>query len=192
MIKTLQEKVDENALEKAIQQYLFDHLWLLDPSWERAEGTAVMEKRVTAMFAEVTAGLTDEEKRGRLDIAYRKAAGEHVIIELKRPERIVGRSEMLDQAEKYLSGMLRLLEAQGTPHEPIEIVFVLGANPREWSNPDGKNRVREALKTSRARVVFYDELLTNADQAYGDYLAAHVKLDKLWEVFAAIDDFAPP
>src|SRR4051812_7886860 len=32
VIKTLQEKVDENALERAIQRYLFDHLWLLDPS----------------------------------------------------------------------------------------------------------------------------------------------------------------
>jgi hypothetical protein len=29
VIKTLQEKVDENALERAIQRYLFDHLWLL-------------------------------------------------------------------------------------------------------------------------------------------------------------------
>ena len=39
---------------------------------------------------------------------------------------------------------------------------------------------------------FYDELLTNAQQAYGDYLEAHIKRDKLWEVFEAIDDFAPP
>src|ERR1700730_10619222 len=50
VIKILQEKVDQNAREKAIQQYLFDHLWLLDPSWERAEGTQVLETRVQAMF----------------------------------------------------------------------------------------------------------------------------------------------
>lgn len=192
VIQTLQQKVDENALEKAIQQYLFDHLWLLDPSWERAEGTEVMEKRVQTMFEKVTASLTDEERLGRLDIGYRKAAGEHVIIELKRPERVVGRSEMLDQSEKYLSGMLRLLEAQGTPHEPIEIVFVLGTAPREWANPGGKDRVVEQLKTNRARIVFYDALLANAEKTYRDYLARRSAVDTLGQVIAAIDDYAPP
>ena len=110
VIRTLQSKVDENALEKAIQEFLFDHLWLLDTSWERAEGTQVMETRVENMFKDVTASLTEEERLGRLDIAYRKTAGEHVIIELKRPERLMGKSELLEQSEKYLSGMMRLLE----------------------------------------------------------------------------------
>jgi hypothetical protein len=28
--------------------------------------------------------------------------------------------------------------------------------------------------------------------SYADYLEAHVKIDKLWSIFQAIDDFAPP
>lgn len=192
VIRTLQEKVDENALERAIQKYLFDHLWLLDPSWERVESTAVMETRVQTMFDEVTADLTDEERLGRLDIGYRKAAGEHVIIELKRPDRKVGRSEMMDQSEKYLSGMLRLLQAQGTPHESIEIVFVLGTQPREWANPGGKDRVADALATNHARIVFYDEMLANAEKSYSDYLARRGVVDTLGKVIAAIEDYSPP
>ncbi len=192
VIKTLQEKVDENALEKAIQKYLFDHLWLLDPSWERAEGTQVMETRVQTMFAEVEADLTADERQGRLDIGYRKTAGEHVIIELKRPERSMGRSEMLEQSEKYLSGMMRLLQAQGTPHEPIEIVFVLGKAPREWSNPEGKTRVMNQLRENKARIVFYDQLLANAEKAYSDYLHKRGIVDTLGLVIAAIEDYAPP
>jgi Histidine kinase-, DNA gyrase B-, and HSP90-like ATPase len=191
VIRTLQEKVDENALERAIQKYLFDHLWLLDPSWERVESTTVMETRVHAMFDGITAKLTDEERLGRLDIGYRKAAGEHVIIELKRPDRVVGRSEMLDQSEKYLSGMLRLLEAQGTPHESIEIVFVLGSQPREWANPGGKDRVANSLATNHARIVFYDELLANAEKSYSDYLERRGVVDTLSQVIAAIEDYAP-
>lgn len=190
VIQTLQEKVDENALEKAIQQYLFDHLWLLDPSWERAEGSEVMETRVQSMFDQVDATLTEEERRGRLDIGYRKAAGENIIIELKRPERVMSRSEMLDQSEKYFSGMMKILEAQGTPHEPIEIVFVLGTPPREWSNPAGKQRVADQLATNRARIVFYDELLSNAEKAYRDYLDRRGTLDTLGQVIAAIDDYS--
>ncbi len=98
---------------------------------------------------------------------------------------------MLDQSEKYLSGMLKLLELQGTPHEPVEIVFVLGAEPREWKNPDGKGRVREQLKTNRARIVFYNELLSNAEKSYRDYLDKRGIVDTLGQVMAAIDDYAP-
>lgn len=191
VIRTLQEKVDDNALEKAIQEYLFDHLWLLDPSWERVDGTEVMERRVSNMFEEVDADLSAEEKLGRLDIGYRKAAGEHVIIELKRPERILSRSEMLDQSEKYLSGMMKLLEAQGVPHEPVEIVFVLGREPREWSNPTGRERGLEQLRTNHARIVYYDGLLHNAEKSYSDYLQQRGVVDSLGQVIAAIDDYAP-
>jgi hypothetical protein len=192
VITTLREKVDDNALEKAIQQYLFNHLWLLDPSWERAEGTEVMETRVTKLFADVAADLTEPERLGRLDIAYRKAAGEHIIIELKRPERVVSRSEILDQAEKYLSGMLKLLEAQRTPNEPIEIVFVLGKPPREWTNPNGKARLEKQLAESNTRIVFYDELLASAEKSYRDYLSQRGLLDTLAQVISAIDDYALP
>jgi hypothetical protein len=34
--------------------------------------------------------------------------------------------------------------------------------------------------------------LTSAQTAYGDYLTEHIKIDKLWGVFEAIDDFTPP
>jgi Histidine kinase-, DNA gyrase B-, and HSP90-like ATPase len=191
VIQTLLLKVNENALERAIQQFLFDHLWLLDPSWERAEGTEVMEKGVKSMFEAVTAKLTDEERLGRLDIGYRKAAGEHIIIELKRPDRIVGRSEMLEQSEKYLSGMKKLLEAQGTPHEPVEIVFVLGKEPKEWANPEGKERVAVQLKANGARIVFYNALLANAEKSYRDYLSQRKIVDTLASVIDAIDNYAP-
>lgn len=71
---------------------------------------------------------------------------------------------------------------------------MVGKPPPEWNDLSGTGRkgVIESLKAVDARLVFYDELLTNAEQAYGDYLEAHVKVDKLWGVFAAIDDFAPP
>ena len=189
VIATLREKVDENALEKAIQQFLFGHLWLLDPSWERVESTETMETRVKALFAEVDAELSDEQKRGRLDLAYRKSAGEHVIIELKRPDRVVRRSEMIDQCEKYLSGMQTLLEAAGTPYEPVEIVFVLGKPPREWEG-DAKNRTLAMLREAKTRVVFYDQLLNNAEKSYRDYLHKRRSVDMLAKVMSAIDDYA--
>ena len=192
VIRTLQEKVDENALERVIQEYLFDHLWLLDPSWERTEGTELMEKRVDKLFRDVDANLTDEEKKGRLDIAYRKTAGQHVIIELKRPERIVTISEIHRQIEKYTSGMLKLLKAQGIPNEPVEIVLLLGKEPTEWANLGGRDRAEQVLRTYRARIVFYDQLLREAYSAYDDYMKGRQVVDRLGEIMRAIDDYAPP
>lgn len=190
-IVTLEDKVDANAREKAIQTYLFNHLWLLDPSWERAEGSEIMERPVKAMFADVDATLTADEKKGRLDIAYRRTAGEHVIIELKRPERIVTTAELVEQVGKYLGGMQALLDAQGKPHEPIEIVIILGATPSDWTSDKKRASSIGALRHYNARVMFYENLLRNAREAYQEYLRVKSGQDKLAQIIKAIDDYAP-
>jgi hypothetical protein len=192
VIQALQVKVDENALEKVIQQYLFEHLWLLDPSWERTEGTEFMETRVKKMFEGVDAQLTPDELKGRLDIAYRKTAGQHVVIELKRPERVVSViSELLPQVDKYRTGMQRLLDAQGASHEPVEIVVLLGKPPTEVRDGVTKDRAIRSLEVQNARIVYYDEFLENAGKAYRDYFDKRKLVDKLAQVMAAIDDYAP-
>ena len=192
VIRNLQEKVDENALERVIQEYLFDHLWLLDPSWERTEGTEFMERRVSTLFENIYAGLTDEERQGRLDIAYRKTAGQHVIIELKRPERTVETGGIIRQIGKYRSGILKLLEEQSTPNEPVEFVLLLGKDPQDWTTPRAKEASLDSLKPYGARIVFYDQLLNDAYSAYADYLEKKQIADRLGEVMRAIDDYAPP
>ena len=40
VINSLAKKINSNCLEKIIQKYIYEHLWLLDPSWERATRTA--------------------------------------------------------------------------------------------------------------------------------------------------------
>ena len=52
VVGQLVQKVSDNVLVKLIQKILFDHLWLLDPSWDRAtEVPAYMESRLVKMFA---------------------------------------------------------------------------------------------------------------------------------------------
>lgn len=149
-----------------------------------------METRIDKLFSDIDAELTDEEKRGRLDIRYRKSAGTHIIVELKRPARVVDIPETTKQLEKYLSGMTKLLDAQNID-EPIEIVLVLGKAPREWSNPGGKDRFRKVLDSYNARLVFYDGLLESAFRSYSDYLTAKKSVDRLQAVIRAIEGFEP-
>jgi hypothetical protein len=192
VIRTLEDKIDANDLEKAIQKYLFDHLWLLDPAWERAEGTEVMERPIRQMFKAVSAELSDEERRGRLDIAYRKSAGQHIIIELKRPERVVSTAELWVQVQKYSNGMQKLLDQQGIGNQPIQIIILLGRDPSDWTSEQAKNQSTNALKELSTRIVFYEQLLHDAHKTYQDYFENRVTVDKLHEIIQAIENYAPP
>ncbi len=190
VIRALQTKVDENALEKVIQSYLFDHLWLLDPAWERVEASEHMEKRVESLFAQVDAKLTDEERAGRLDIQYRKTAGKHVIVELKRPKVKVSVHALAAQVGKYRSGLKKILRDAETPDEPIEIICVLGTPPTEWEDgADGKQIVEDTLRVQGARYVHYDHLLESAYQAYSDYTKQKKSVDRLSAIIGEIDDY---
>lgn len=194
VISTLQEKLEENAKEKVLQGYIYNHLWLLDPSWERAKGTDNAEKNMAAFLKENTASLTAAEKKGRIDIGYRTIVGKHVIIELKRASVAVPLDDLVKQVRKYRDGARKVLEKTDYKSWPIEIICLVGEPPPEYNDalgtgPDG---VAKALENVNARIVFYDQLLDSALQAYAEYLEAHKKKDKLWGVFAAIDNFAPP
>lgn len=190
VIRTLQDKVDSNALEKTIQEYIFDHLWLIDPSWERADASAYMETEVQKLFEKINADLSKEEKKARIDIKYRKTAGEHIIVELKRPERATSVYELAKQVSKYRNGMIKLIREIEGRQEPIQIVCLLGKQPREYSNEDGPKIVKETLDPLNARIVLYKNLLNDAYKAYSDYLKERKTIDRLAEVIKEIEDYA--
>ncbi len=63
VIKALNERLKQNALEKVVQKHLFTHLWLLDPSWERAtDATPIMEATVKKEFDKVIKKLSSAER----------------------------------------------------------------------------------------------------------------------------------
>ena len=194
VIRTLQNKLKQNEKELVLRDYIFDHLWLLDPGWERAKGSEHAETQVNEFLKKNSDALKGAEKKARIDIGYRTTGGKHVIVELKRASVAVPLDDLTKQIRKYRDGAKKILGKTGFKDWPIEIICLVGKPPPEWEDTSGTgpHGVKDSLKTVDARIVFYDELLTNAQQAYGDYLAAHVKRDKLWEVFLAIDDFAPP
>ena len=191
VIKAFQEKIDDNNKESVIQSYLFNHLWLLDPSWERIDGSSpLMESRVSTLFENVDADLTEEERLARIDIKYRKSAGTHVVVELKRPERLVSIHDLTQQIDKYRSGMLKILNDLDRANEPVVFVVLLGRRPKQWENLDGPKTVTEALKNYGARFVLYDELIDNAFSCYSDYKNRSENVQDLEKIINAIDQYA--
>lgn len=192
VIHTMREYAESNAVEKAVQQYLFEHLWLLDPSWERADSATTMEEKVTAIIKNAD-GEDEKILNGRLDIRYRKTAGTHVVIELKRPDRRISvLTTIAEQIQKYRLGIIQELEQQNRSNELVEIILLVGKEPEEWANQSAKEPAIASLKAQNARVVFYNQLLEDAYHQYKDYLEAHATIDHLSKLIAAIENFADP
>ena len=190
VIKTLREKVDENQKERAIQEYIFDHLWLLDPNWERVQGSQHMETMTSKLFDDVDGSLTAAERAARIDIKYRQVAGKHVIVELKRPQRTVSVYELTRQIGKYRSGMAKMLTDLQRSNEPVEFVCLLGKPPRESMDPGGPELVKQMLQAHNARYVSYDHLLESAFNSYREYLAKAKELSRLSEIIDTLDQGA--
>jgi Histidine kinase-, DNA gyrase B-, and HSP90-like ATPase len=186
-IDALEEKVEEAAREKVLQKHLYENLWLLDPTWERATDTEYMEKRVATEFGKVAARMTKEEKLGRYDIKYKKNSGKHVIIELKKAERQMTHGQLADQGQKYIGALQKILDEHGRSAEPIEVIFILGCLPKGWSDARGREKGSRALAEMNMRVVLYQELLDNAHRAYKEFIDKRRHAGRLTRVLQSID-----
>ncbi|MDH5670089.1 MAG: hypothetical protein OEY86_18980, partial [Nitrospira sp.] len=186
-IEALEEKVDENARERVIQEHLYDHLWLLDPAWERATDTEYMEKRVAHEFDKIAKTMTKEEQLGRYDIKYKKNSGKHVIIELKKADRVLTQGQLNDQGQKYQTALQKILDELQRPAEPIEVIFLVGKLPKGWSDPRMHEKGTRALAEMNMRVSLYQELLDNAHRAYKEFLDKRREQGRLSRLLESID-----
>lgn len=168
-IQGLMRAVDSNALEDALKQYLFEHLWLLDPAWERADGSKRMESRLLKEGV-IVKDLTEKERLGRVDICYRTIAGKHVIVELKRAERSVGALALVEQGTKYVDKVRKIATSQGEKYPIVEVVFVLGKPlTEEKDSPDRLRHLMESISPG-SRVTYYETLIKTADKAYSEFI----------------------
>jgi len=191
VIDALDKKIGMNELEKVIQKHLFDHLWLLDTSWERAtDAEPVMEKRMRKAFREIDAKLTKSEKASRVDIKYKLVSGKHVIIELKRAERALHNYEITKQVQKYSAAAQKLLEqaardATSQIVEPFEIIIVIGKPLMEW--PGSRKQDVDALKSYNARIVEYTQLIRGAQAGYKEYYSKKSKANEMLELIKKLE-----
>ena len=189
VISKLTGLVDENAKERALQEHLYKHLWLLDASWERATHTKRMEQRIYTALQSVYDSLTQDQREARLDIYYSTTGNKHVIIELKRASRVLNTSDLHSQISRYYSAAERVLNDAGRGNEPLEMVCVVGRRLRDWDDsPTGEARSRESLRALNARVVSYDELIDNALQAYQDYVDSGQEAGRVYRLIQEISE----
>ncbi|MDL5600509.1 ATP-binding protein [Bacillus subtilis] len=178
VIRVFHKIVDDDEKEKALQDHLFDHMWLLDPTWERADGSELIESRLT-QDGVIVPDLSDKEKLGRVDIKYRTVLGTHIIVELKRAHRRMKIAELQSQGFLYVDKLTKILAAQGEHNPKIEVVFVIGPPlDDEGHNPQRVASMLDAVSPG-SRIIHFDKLIESALRAYQAYIDSNKELDRI-------------
>ncbi len=181
VIEAFWNLVDNDALERLLQKYLFNHLWILDPAWERVNSDTFIESRLMREGV-IVEDMTEKEKLARVDIAYRTSAGKHIIVELKRPSRKMDIMDILGQGRTYSDKLEKILRAQGEQSPNIEVVFVLGKRLEEEDTSPDRIKYSMYFISPGSRIVYYDTLIKNARDAYSEYLQKTEDVDKIEEL----------
>lgn len=187
VIETLHERIEDVAIERVIQEHLYKHLWLLDPSWERATETPLMEEKVTTAFGKIDAKLTEGEREGRFDIKYKKTSGKHIIIELKRADKLVSSPDLMKQVDRYRTALLKILDETGYSNEPVEVICILGRNPKDWTDPTREEEWKDSLAKLNIRVVLYQQLIEEAYRSYQSYLDKSHEAGRVYRLIQSIE-----
>lgn len=179
IIRAFHNDVNEDKREKILQESLFEHLWLIDPAWERAAGSEVIETNLRNNDGFDDAKLTPEELRGRIDIAYKTYAGKHIIVELKRASVNTSALQLAEQGEKYVRKLKKILWQSNITDPDIEVVFVVGRPPD--ATPEKMKSLMDFVSPG-SKVKTYHELISGALNGYSEYLKQDNKVARIEEI----------
>jgi hypothetical protein len=187
VIEKFRQLTNAEVKEKVLQEYIFEHLWLLHPSWERAAFDAHIETTINKIFKKEfidNAKLSKEEKLARFDIKYRTVADKNVIIELKKYNRSVKIYELIEQVDKYKRTLEKCLNQQfPESSKNIEIICILGKPPMPMDQDPTNRRLLAELN---ARYITYDTLIEESLKSYSDYLKSKQKISELIGIIEGI------
>ncbi|HHC7369276.1 ATP-binding protein [Vibrio parahaemolyticus] len=184
VVDKFQKITNDNELEKVVQEYLYDHLWLLDPSWERVSGSQEIERTLSAELKKID---PDAKTGARLDIEYKTISGKHIIIEMKKPDIIPSIEKLQQQGRKYVKAVRQWYKdhpdrcpiKDQTPQ--IEIIFLLGKNHKHLDEDDREYH-QNILKALNAKIMTYGDLITQTRQTYSDYIDCQKESQRLKDI----------
>lgn len=187
VIKRMREVTTDGSLERVIQEHLGKNLWLFDPSWDRGTEIPQVEVSIKMYFDGIFDKFTQEEKDSRFDIAFKKISNKHIVIELKRGNRTLKRQELYEQISKYSEAMEKALAAT-CPGDQYEIIILLGKPVEGWDlTSSSYQRFVDSLSSYKCRIMYYSELLANAESMYKDFLEKNEESSVLGNLIQRMD-----
>lgn len=108
-------------------------------------------------------------------------------IELKRGDRTVKFIELIAQVDKYFSALTKILKKHDTD-EDFEIIVLLGKRlDGEKVDHDIESKHLRQLAEVNTRILYYDQLLANAETLYADFIAQNSSLASLETLINSIE-----
>lgn len=164
IIRKFRQMIEQDVPEKPdMQDFLFEHPWLIDPEWEVVEHERELETLLADHFG-LDPG-ADPESGRRVDFFCCSSRGQRLVVEVKRPAQTIG-SKQVQQIIDYV-GYLR--EHGPGAGEPYRAVYYEGMLVGHHLSPDGKRWAQTAKKEGIA-VRTWSELLAIAERIHREFL----------------------
>ena len=165
VIRKFQEMIEKDVPEKPdMQNFLFQHPWLIDPEWLVVDHEKGLETLLVEHFGLDRSADPDSDRR--VDFFCVSSRGRYLIVEVKRPSKVIGQNEIV-QIINYL-GYLRQ-QAPGQPGQPNRYEGVLVGH---HISPDAGVRWRETAAKEGITVRTWTELLDVAERIHREFLTA--------------------
>ena len=123
VIDKFKELIDQEARELPdMQDFIERHPWVLRPEWAPLERERSIERilREQILGRDADVGIPSSEGRRRVDAICLASPGMIVVVELKRPGRLVGREE-LRQLEDYVDSLRGWQVGTSSPAERSQV-----------------------------------------------------------------------
>ena len=190
VVEMLAQHIKDKAFERVIQEHIYNHLWLLDPSWDRATETPAMEETIKLKLDKISSKSNNKEITGRIDIRYKKCSGKHIVIELKKPDLKTSTTKLIEQVNKYIEAVNQEIELAGD-EGAVEAICLVGTDLIDWNlSKTAKEKSRESLAAYNIRVITYQQLVQNAQVSYRNYLEQAKEISRIAKVVDAIEAFS--
>ncbi|MCY3551262.1 MAG: hypothetical protein OXH39_12450 [Candidatus Poribacteria bacterium] len=72
-------------------------------------------------------------------------------------------------------------------NEPIEVVCIVGESHEDWDDPEGLEQAKTTMAAENAHLVFYRQLIDDAERNYQAYLDKNKELGRIYNIINSID-----
>lgn len=164
VIRKFKEMIDQDVAEKPdMQNFIFEHPWLIDPEWSMVEHEVELDTLLKDHFKLDQSADPDSDRR--VDFFCCSSRGRFLVVEVKRPAQPIG-AKQVQQIIDYVVFLRHYGPGVG---EPYRAVYYEGMLVGHHMTPDGKRWAETANKEGIA-VKTWSELLAVAERIHREFL----------------------
>lgn len=167
VIQQFRAMIERDVPEKPdLQDFLFDHPWLLDYEFLVVEREKGLERLIIDHFGLDPAAGEDSDKR--VDFFCASTRGRYLVVEVKRPSKVIGKAEVV-QIIEYVHYLRAQASVGGTPevqHQRVYTGVLIGHHLSEAGQQWQVTAAKEGIL-----VRTWTELLDVAERTHKEFLS---------------------